>query len=380
MTGRRGTIDHYAQRWLQSRKLRGVSSAKYEATLYNRVWRPVLGALPIGTKGVVALVRGVLEQAAAGQLKPRKRANRKAPARPYSRQSIVHMRAVASRLFDSMWRDELIAENPIRRVSVPEMEQDAKTRAILTDEELAQLVNAPNVDGEIRLLVLLSRTVAGLRAGDLNALDWTAFGPDFATCTFVRRKTRKKRPRPETHVVPESVRPFLATWHAGQSSPAAGPVFPVRHGERVGKAKRQANMSYADRLRRELWKAGVRRHELHFETATTLPVDFHSTRRAYATALVRSGASDRETMKLGGWSTPALITRYDEKDAVRSLPPAAVPVLVMPAEPLAVVEPEVETERFCSGPDALAVLLSSWCRRPATNRCSPSPQGPGPAT
>jgi excisionase family DNA binding protein len=45
-------------------------------------------------------------------------------------------------------------------------------------------------------------------------------------------------------------------------------------------------------------------------------------------SLVRSGASDRETMKLGGWSTAALITRYDEKDAVRSLPPAAVPVLV----------------------------------------------------
>jgi hypothetical protein len=47
-------------------------------------------------------------------------------------------------------------------------------------------------------------------------------------------------------------------------------------------------MSYAERLRRELWRAGLRRHELHFETATTLPVDFHSTRRAYATALVRA--------------------------------------------------------------------------------------------
>jgi hypothetical protein len=75
-------------------------------------------------------------------------------------------------------------------------------------------------------------------------------------------------------------------------------------------------MSYAERLRRELVAAGVDRYELRHETATTLPVDFHSTRRAYAAALVRSGASDRETTKLGGWSTPALITRYDEKDAL----------------------------------------------------------------
>lgn len=268
--------------------------------MYIRIWKPVLGSLKVGAKGVVPLVRDVLERAAAGQIMPLKRRNRKAPPRPYSRQSVVHMRAVAFRLFDAMWKDELIAVNPIARVSVPEMEQEIKARAILTDEELAQLVNATDVDGEIRLLVLLSRTVAGLRAGDLNALDWGAFSAGFETCTFVRRKTRKKRPRPETHVVPEGVRPFLTAWHAGQGRPIGGPVFPVRSGERVGKAKRQANMSYAERLRRELWKAGVRRHELHFETSKTLPVDFHSTRRAYATALVRSGASDRETMKLGG--------------------------------------------------------------------------------
>jgi len=360
----RETVNTYAVTWLESRKARGVSSAAYEATLYNNVWRPVLGSLELGAKGVTALVRETLEQAAAGKLKPPKRTNRKAEPRPYSRQSIVHMRAVVFRLFDAAWRDELIAENPVARVSVPEIEQDAKARAILTDEELGQLVTHPKVDAEIKLLVLLSRTVAGLRAGDLNALDWTAFSPGFETCSFVRRKTRKKRPRPEHHVVPEAVRPFLAAWHEGQGSPTAGPVFPVRKGERAGEAKRRSNMSYAERLRRELLKAGVTRHELHHETTTTLPVDFHSTRRAYATALVRSGASDRETMKLGGWSSPALITRYDEKDALRALPAGAVPLL---ASPVPVSGTAKRGTRYCTGAIANDSPDVSWCRRPDLN-------------
>jgi hypothetical protein len=51
-------------------------------------------------------------------------------------------------------------------------------------------------------------------------------------------------------------------------------------------------------------------------------------------SLVRSGASDRETMKLGGWSSPALITRYDEKGNLRQLPEAAVPYLDTSVAPL----------------------------------------------
>jgi hypothetical protein len=60
----------------------------------------------------------------------------------------------------------------------------------------------------------------------------------------------------------------------------------------------RSNMSYAERLRRELVAAGVDRYELPHETATTLPVDFHSTRRAYATALVRSGDALRREGRL----------------------------------------------------------------------------------
>jgi hypothetical protein len=79
------TIDSYATAWLESRKARGVASASYEGTLYRRVWKPVLGQLPLGTTGRVSLVRDVLDNAACGKLMPPVRLNRKAKPRPYSR-------------------------------------------------------------------------------------------------------------------------------------------------------------------------------------------------------------------------------------------------------------------------------------------------------
>jgi hypothetical protein len=72
---------------------------------------------------------------------------------------------------------------------------------------------------------------------------------------------------------------------------------------------------------------------------------------------VGSGASDRETMKLGGWSTTALITRYDEKDAVRALPAAAVPILIVPAENRPISGTELVEDLFCTG-----FAFSDFCR------------------
>ena len=84
-------------------------------------------------------------------------------------------------------------------------------------------------------------------------------------------------------------------------------------------------MSYADRLRRALLGAGIDRHELHHETATTLPVDFHSTRRAYAQALARIGLNAQQAAKLTGHSDLDTHQRYLESTALRILPAAAVP-------------------------------------------------------
>ncbi len=120
---------------------------------------------------------------------------------------------------------------------------------------------------------------------------------------------------------PEVLSPFLRAWWERAGKPESGPVFPVRVGKRAGEAKRPLN-SYAKRLRRELFCAGVvraspievpatkpgqrtdlgkpaegtklapnPRDPLYFETEATLPVDFHSFRRAFASALAEAGVN-----------------------------------------------------------------------------------------
>lgn len=323
------TVADYAERWLERREALGIAAASYERRFLDRVWLPAIGALPL-TKVGKAEIQDVLDDAAMGKIRPKPRKEGDEPE-PYSRQSVAHMRATIVRLLQAAWKDELVSENKAARTDVPDIEESGKARAVLLDDEVEQLVAFPDGDAEIKLLVLLSRTVGGLRAGDLNALDWTAFGPGYGTLTLVRRKTRKKKPAPVTLVVPALVRPFVEVWHQeqaklGEDPPAAGPVFPVRRGKRAGEAKKRSNMSYADRLRRELWKAGVRRHELHHETSTTLPVDFHSTRRAYATALARVGTNEQTAMALTGHSDSKVHQRYLES-LVREVPDAAIPQL-----------------------------------------------------
>jgi len=320
------TVDDYAKGWIQSRRERGIVSVAYEAVYYARIWSPAFGRLQLGAVKA-APIRAVLNDVAAGKILPKARADRKRAPKPYGRQSISHIRATAFRLFDAAWRDELIPENPVARVRVPDMNETSKARAVLTDSEIAALVSHPDADAEMKVLVLLSRTIGGLRAGDLNGMDWTAFSPGFATCSFVRRKTRRKNPLPQTLEVPQAVRPFVHVWWERQGCPVAGPVFPVRKGKRAGGFKKHSSMSYADRLRRELLRAWVTRHELHHETATTLPVDFHSTRRAYATALARVGVNDQTAMVLTGHSDPKVHQRYVEQASIRALPAAAVPSL-----------------------------------------------------
>jgi integrase len=316
------TVDEYAAPFFASRRARGVSSVAYEEGLYAHVWRPAIGDKTLSSV-TAADFNAVLDDALTGKLLPAKRKGRKTESKPYGHQSLTHIRAVAFRIFQAAWREELIPRNRVANVGVPEMEESRKPRAVLADSEIKILCVHPDVDPEIKMLVLLSRTIGGLRGGDLNHLDWSSFSPGFATCTFVRRKTRKKKAHPKTHEVPIAIRPVLAGWWAAHGQPATGPVFPARRGERAGAAKKTA--SYANRLRRELLKAGVDRHELHHETPNSLPVDFHSTRRAFGIAAVGAGMTEQQIMKAGEWSSSQLVARYSEAGRVHALPPSAVP-------------------------------------------------------
>jgi integrase len=324
-------------------------SAKKERAVFDHYWADELGELALAevrSSEVRAKLASCAEGRTLGQHGER-----------LKRKSIGGVRAVLLQLFDSAWQDELVSENPVARVKLKSVcpNESTKTRTLLTDAEFGQLLASHAVGPELKMLALLARTIGGQRTSDLHSLDWTAFGPAFATLRVPRHKTRSTRGAQELDV-PEQVRPFVEVWWRALGSPKVGPVFPCRKGKRVGRAKSLRN-SYAAELREALHAAGVRRHvcdrkpdaeprkrgeaccpamatdPLFTDTTDTLRVDFHrTTRGGYSTALAAAGVNVQTAMVLTGHSSPQVHQRYIAEATIRALPPAALPP--MPSAPV----------------------------------------------
>ncbi len=176
-----------------------------------------------------------------------------------------------------------------------------------------------------------------------------------AECIVPRSKTGT----PQALAIPDALAPFLRAWWERAGKPEAGPVFPSRLGKRAGDFRGTRGQSFAKRLRRELFRAGVfrmtpievpairpgqrtdlgrgtegtklapnPRDPLYFETATTLPVDWHSFRRAFASALAEAGVNVQHAMHLASHSDPRVHARYVMRTAaMRAIPDAALPPL-----------------------------------------------------
>ena len=177
---------------------------------------------------------------------------------------------------------------------------------------------------------------------------------DFAECFIPRAKTRT----PQSARDPRRARPVRARVVGARRQARERPGVPGAPGQARGQAKSARN-SYAKRLRAELFRAGVYRcrpsragdeagkrkdsatrtrretklapnprDPLYFETATTLPVDFHSFRRAFNTALAEAGVNVQQAMHLAAHSDAKTHMRYVMRTAaMRAIPDAALPAL-----------------------------------------------------
>jgi integrase len=332
-------VRDYADAWLVKREAQGVGMAKKERRSLELYALEAIGRLPLGDVRA-SHVRSILDDAAS---QGRKRA------------TVAHVRGALHRLFAAALADESIEQNPVTAVRMPRMREVRKERAILTDVEFAAFVGCSDVDLELRMLALVARCEGGMRTGDLHRWDWTQLDRvHFAECIIPRAKTGL----PQVLAIPPALAPFLRAWWERAGSPESGPVFPTRRGTRAGQAKRPLN-SYAKRLRRELVRAGVRRmtpievpatasgmrtdlgqrpegtklaphpkDPLYYETATTLPVDFHSFRRAFNTALAEAGVNVQHAMHLAAHADPKTHMRYVmNTTAMRTIPDAALPRL-----------------------------------------------------
>ena len=86
----------------------------------------------------------------------------------------------------------------------------------------------------------------------------------------------------------------------------------------------------------------ARERELFEETDETLPVDFHSWRRAYSQALADADVNAQQASALAGHASLAAHQRYlASSDKMRSIPEAALPRLDVVASKPELLEPPV---------------------------------------
>ncbi len=339
-------LREYAERWLARREAQGVGMAKKERRNLELHALGAIGNLPLCDVRPPH-IRAILDVAAG---------------RGMLRNSLAHIRGVLHRLFRAAVEEELIETNPVSAVRPPRTREIRKERVILSDSEFTKLLLCERVDLELRMLALSARCEGGMRTGDLNNWDWTMLELDgFSECFIPRSKTGK----PQRLAIPEKFAPFLRAWWEQAGQPKSGPVFPVTRGKRAGERRSPNGLSFAKRLRRALFRAGVWRQTpvevlatspgtrtdlgrqakgtklapnprdpLYFETETTLPVDFHSFRRAFATALAELDVSPMRAMHLASHTDPRTHGRYVmQTTRMRTIPDEALPPL--PADALA---------------------------------------------
>ncbi len=281
-----------------------------------------------------------------------------------ARQTLKNILSAISVVLDDLWRKELLAENVARRVKVPKSHRPVKERAVLTDFELARYLAWQHPEEHAQVGVLerqtmscIARLFGGVRTGDLHALRWDdldaangRFGWGYAP--------RKKTERPQRLIIDDMLRPILRRWWDHSGRPLTGVVFPALRDGKHSKAGKDSKheVSHASAMRTDLrrafgiekfetviitrkdgrkvtahrWRdrrqATAREIELLVGNVHTLPVDFHSWRRAYCQSLADAGVNAQLAKALAGHSTEAAHEKYlRSSERARALPEAARP-------------------------------------------------------
>ncbi|MEO7032959.1 MAG: tyrosine-type recombinase/integrase [Polyangiaceae bacterium] len=206
-------------------------------------------------------------------------------------------------------------------------------RVLLTDEEFVQFASCELVDLRLRVLAVMARTLGGMRTSDLHAWTWAHISFEAGTAWVPRPKTaRKVRAADKPHELPAVALHFLRLWWMRSGRPEGSvPVFGLirdhrKKGAVGGRGERITYAaSYAKRLRNALKVAGITRRELFESSDVTLRVDFHSFRRAYATALAETDTDARLAMRLSGHKSMATHDLYVMRAGAMRVPDAALP-------------------------------------------------------
>lgn len=277
--------------------------------------------------------------------------------------SVRHTKNAISQVLGPLAELDLIAENVALRIKFRRKDGSLGGRriqkvelppAVLDDSEFEALMHRGLSKGkgtlpELFVMCLVARIFGG-RISDVYA--WRFEHIDLAEWrdAFVPRpKTDKDEDDSARHELPEPFVPHLISWWERRGKPTEGPVFPVRRGERVGE-HRGKNSSQAKALRRELWEAGIHRplpgyHRAKGDDRKRFcilqsgdgkkigPVDFHSFRRATATAAAVSGASLQTQMAVLDHSDARTTMGYVRRSQSIAIPEGMLPFIPGPRAP-----------------------------------------------
>ncbi len=252
--------------------------------------------------------------------------------------SVVKLREDLQIVFECLWYDELVLQNPVKRVTMKSIrgcKEDLRPRVLLTDDEFSRFVNCRDVPEYLIVMAIAARCFGGMRTSDLHAWDWTHVDlAHWQTAKIYRPKTdgkdRWRHAELVELVLPDEVKGPLCIWWCRRGKPRKGPVFPVLEPARIGESRiglRQGKRSWARELRHYLVVAGCRRRELHHDTRDTRKVDFHSFRRAFVTALAATNTNMQLAMALAGHRDPRTHMKYVKLAQRRPLP---IPAGVLP--------------------------------------------------
>lgn len=315
----------------------GLVTWKRKLARLRRYAGPLLGNMRIDEVRAVHMREAIDRMKAAGNKKQS------------CSQLLFNLRSI----FAVLVEEELIEKNPALLCKLPAFHnEDGRQRAILTDAEIGQFANCEEVPLWIRIMAVVSRCLGGMRASDLHALDWTHFDlVGWATAEVYRPKTQKTT----LLEIPAELVPWLQRWHLENGSPTEGPVFPA-NARSKNPGGRRGYLCYSRTLRLYLRRAGITRPELFEDGKRTRKVDFHSFRRAYVTALAKSGINAQLSMKLASHSKLETHLLYFDRQNALQTPQNAVPALGPSSGPNGSGPPRVEPYLAAAGARAAAAV------------------------
>ncbi len=191
--------------------------------------------------------------------------------------TLVRHLTVLKAVFNRAKRLGLVKDNPAGLVKAPQV-NNVLVRYLLPDQERALLSHLPEQYGPIVLTALHT----GLRQGELIRLVWADVDWNMGVLTIHETKAGERRRVPMNSTVVGLLSRLKARGHAHPIER----IFPF-------------DARYLRRTFDEAVKA-----------AGLTPFRFHDLRHTFASRLAMQGANDRTLMVLGGWKSPAMLSRY----------------------------------------------------------------------